>query len=1022
MAAGEVPKSIKASLFIDGEAVESSFANLRIITQGLRKDIDGLTVGTDAWVKKNAELQNLNKYLATIKAEAAGVGDAFSKVREEIENIAEGVAIGTVVSQAIRGAYESIKAFWEGSEKAYEEATLVQTALINKLQQTGGVAGETREQLEQYQKTLMAQTGVDDDVIAKGEDVLLSYTQVRGYIYAQAIPAITNLAAAQNNGKVTMESMASAAETLGKALDKPTEAKKLLKQVGIDLTNQQQVEIKTLNDQNKLQAAQQIILDEVAKRYGNLAQSIAQTDVGKLEAFDTAIGNMQEKLGGWISAGKAALASFFLPLIQSLGDARSEVDRLSDEFHDQQATVGDLEKNTEPLLDKYDQLTSKGKLNRTEQGQLKDIISKLSSTIPGAVTQWDKYGTALDINTGKAREFIKQQREMLKIQNADAISTTVDQINKLAGERYHIQGILNAGSVTEVGAGSGSAPTERNLTADEIKDYVTRVKAINVQMADLRAAVAGFEGDGPEPTKNKITPPQSGPTAEEQAAAARRAEARKKAQEEFLAASQALSEKVKEFNAEELADEMSKDDKEVQLVQLKYDRMIAEAKAFNTNAKSNKNANEAEIQKHQAEIDQLNINKQKAVFAVREQQQKDLSDSITGFLVKQTGTTGTELDKQTAEINAFFDNLQKKAGANDLASALQIAAARAIALNNAELDAEKKLLEEKKQLDDDYAVITDKSDNNELEKIKKKYDKERQALKDANQGKLQETIAYQEAMKALDRNEAAESAQEKKTAEKNLAIEAAQDISNAVFTIGENNRKAQLDAQIAQLEKEKEAELSNTNLTEDQKQAINNKYDEQEKAAKLAAWKADKDAALEQAIINGALAVVKALPNFYLAAAAGIAAAAQIVVIESQQPPQFASGGLTSQEPAGYVGQPTLFKNSASGRPFIAGEAGTEWIAPNWMVKSPRYANIIGMLEGARQDKRAYAAGGFNGTASAASSFGFDMGRIDRIEQALDTFIAEQRKVNAKPVVFSNKVYDDQKARNVQIVNNANAK
>src|SRR5690606_39048327 len=91
---------------------------------------------------------------------------------------------------------------------------------------------------------------------------------------------------------------------------------------------------------------------------------------------------------------------------------------------------------------------------------------------------------------------------------------------------------------------------------------------------------------------------------------------------------------------------------------------------------------------------------------------------------------------------------------------------------------------------------------------------------------------------------------------------------------------------------QREKELSERNLTEKRKKEINEKYDKLERAEKLRAWKAQKKADILSATINTALAVTRALPNWILAAAAGIAGAAQVAVIASQKPPQFAKGGL----------------------------------------------------------------------------------------------------------------------------------
>jgi len=87
---------------------------------------------------------------------------------------------------------------------------------------------------------------------------------------------------------------------------------------------------------------------------------------------------------------------------------------------------------------------------------------------------------------------------------------------------------------------------------------------------------------------------------------------------------------------------------------------------------------------------------------------------------------------------------------------------------------------------------------------------------------------------------------------------------------------------------------------------------------------------------------------------------ARLMMINSEPVPQYATGGFT--EPSGYINKATLF-SSSSGAPFIAGEAGAEWIAPNWMLRDPVVANQIQMLEAIRAG-RTYANGGYNSTAT----------------------------------------------------------
>nr|MBI1229142.1 hypothetical protein [Cytophagales bacterium] len=42
----------------------------------------------------------------------------------------------------------------------------------------------------------------------------------------------------------------------------------------------------------------------------------------------------------------------------------------------------------------------------------------------------------------------------------------------------------------------------------------------------------------------------------------------------------------------------------------------------------------------------------------------------------------------------------------------------------------------------------------------------------------------------------------------------------------------------------------------------------------------------------------------------------------------------------------------------MIGEAGHEWVAPNWMLRSPKFANIFGYLEAERRRATPFAMGG----------------------------------------------------------------
>jgi hypothetical protein len=132
-----------------------------------------------------------------------------------------------------------------------------------------------------------------------------------------------------------------------------------------------------------------------------------------------------------------------------------------------------------------------------------------------------------------------------------------------------------------------------------------------------------------------------------------------------------------------------------------------------------------------------------------------------------------------------------------------------------------------------------------------------------------------------------------------FAIEQAEVVSNTLFTIDANRRSAETNNLLDSLNTQRDAELSNKELTDAQKIQIEKRYQQQEAKIKEQAYLAQRNADIAQAIINGALAVGKTLAQLGftpagLAAsvAAGVTTAAQIAIIQSAPIPKFEKGGL----------------------------------------------------------------------------------------------------------------------------------
>lgn len=205
------------------------------------------------------------------------------------------------------------------------------------------------------------------------------------------------------------------------------------------------------------------------------------------------------------------------------------------------------------------------------------------------------------------------------------------------------------------------------------------------------------------------------------------------------------------------------------------------------------------------------------------------------------------------------------------------------------------------------------------------------------------------------------------TAEKvNFAISEAQTVADATFQIMANASGAELEMKLSNLDKEKEARLANSKLTEEQKAKITADYEKKSRKLRTDDAKKQKAAAIIQAIINTALAVTAAMTKVPFSAgaaiAAGIAGAAQIAVISAQKIPQFDAGSQSTPgtfiagerrpefmvTPSGQVQlvtRPTLFKNMA-GATVIGGEETAEIMrATNNGTKQESLAPYINRME-----------------------------------------------------------------------------
>ena len=176
------------------------------------------------------------------------------------------------------------------SEMAEAQKVSAQTNAV--LKSTGQAAGVSAKRIESMAESLMTMTGIDDEMIQSGENLLLTFTDIRNEtgkgnkIFDQATRTMLDMSVAL--GQDTKRS----AIQLGKALKDPIKGITALRRVGVQFTDAQQDQIKALVESGRKLEAQKLILKELQREFGGSARAAGDTLPGKLNILRNTLLNL----------------------------------------------------------------------------------------------------------------------------------------------------------------------------------------------------------------------------------------------------------------------------------------------------------------------------------------------------------------------------------------------------------------------------------------------------------------------------------------------------------------------------------------------------------------------------------------------------------------------------------------------------------------------------------------------------------------------------------------------------------
>ena len=292
------------------------------------------------------------------------------------------------------------------------QKVLAQTGAV--LKSTGGAANVTSKQITTMSESLMKLSGVDDEAIQSGQNLLLTFTKIRNEtgkgnnIFDQATLAMTNLSVAMG------KDLSSSAILVGKALNDPVKGVGALSRAGVQFTASQKDTIKALVDSGNVMGAQKMILKELETQFGGSAKAAGQTLPGQLNILKETFRNVA-----------ADLVTTFIPFISRAANALLDFVR---QFSARPTFEGKVRFTIEKITD-----AAKGQFTNLYDWWTK---SKTSVNTTGTITftlagreQFDRFFDNLEPRARQAgRDLVKALVSTLTSEGRKSVGTSLGDI------------------------------------------------------------------------------------------------------------------------------------------------------------------------------------------------------------------------------------------------------------------------------------------------------------------------------------------------------------------------------------------------------------------------------------------------------------------------------------------------------------------------------------------------------------------------------------------------------------------
>lgn len=230
--------------------------------------------------------------IARIGGFTAPLDQASAAARKSAEDIADSAdlagvawdALGEVFAGALAGL--SVGAIFGTFIAETQQAEKEQAQLAAVLRSTGEAAGFSRDQLNEMADAMQDATTISGGDVNQAQTALLAFTGVVGDQFTRALQSAGDMAAR------TGSSIQQSAETIGRALDVPSEGLSSLSKQGFRFTEEQKKLVEAFESTGDAASAQGIILKALEDTYGGAAVAARGTFGGALESLQNTISGL----------------------------------------------------------------------------------------------------------------------------------------------------------------------------------------------------------------------------------------------------------------------------------------------------------------------------------------------------------------------------------------------------------------------------------------------------------------------------------------------------------------------------------------------------------------------------------------------------------------------------------------------------------------------------------------------------------------------------------------------------------